>query len=39
MEQLYMSARSLRGLKVRRILKLARTIADPSNPQGRPGGQ
>jgi hypothetical protein len=34
MHQLNMSARAYH-----RILKLARTIADPSIPQGRPGGE
>jgi hypothetical protein len=31
-------AEPTRTLMVRRILKLARTMADPSNPQGRPDG-
>jgi magnesium chelatase family protein len=49
MQQLQMSARAYHGKTlcvflsnsrgVARILKLARTIADPSTPQGRPGGE
>jgi predicted RNase H-like HicB family nuclease len=49
MQQLHMSARAYHGktlcvflsnsARVARILKLARTMADPSMPQGRPGGE